>query len=138
MQRITLKEYRKLKESPKKRSKYRNVRTEYDGIVFDSKSEAEYYKALKLRLEAKEIKSFRLQPKYLLQEGFEKNGKKYSPIYYIADFEITHNDGSIEVVDVKGTLTQVFRLKMRMFHKRYPHKLTLVRLQGRKFKEVDS
>lgn len=138
MLRMTLEEYKTYSQRKNKRSKYRNRRTEYDGYTFDSKAEAEYYKLLKLRKRAKEIKSFLLQPEYLLQEAFEKDGKKYREIKYIADFEITHNDGSIEVVDVKGTLTQVFKLKMRMFHKLYPYKLTLVKLENGRFVELDN
>lgn len=134
---MTATDYRKQISKVNKRSKYKNIRIELDGYTFDSKAEAEYYKLLKLRKRAKEIKSFLLQPEYLLQEAFEKDGKKYRAIYYVADFEITHNDGTIEVVDVKGApLTQVFRIKEKLFNAKYPHKLTLVKLDKGRFVKV--
>lgn len=137
MERMSAKEYLKLSQRKKRSSKYNNHKVELDGYVFDSKAEAEYYSQLKLRKRANDIKSFKLQPEYILQSGFVKDGKKYQPIKYIADFEIHHKDGSIEVVDVKGVQTQVFRLKMRMFHKKYSYKLTLVQLKNGEFVEID-
>ena len=124
--RLTGEEYLKLKNSTERRNKYNNRKVELDGHVFDSQMEADYYAQLKLREKAGEILFFRIQPEYLLQPEFEKDGKKHRAIWYIADFEIHHNDGSIEVVDVKGVKTQVFRIKEKMFHKKYPHKLTIV------------
>lgn len=125
MQRMTAEQYRGMNR--RRRNKYRNHRVEIDGHTFDSKAEARYYKQLKLRKRAEDIKDFELQPRFRLQEGFNKDGKRYSPIDYVADFRITHNDDSIEIVDVKGTQTQVFKIKEKMFHKKYPHKLTLVK-----------
>lgn len=125
-QSITGKEYLKLKNPIKKRSKYNNRKVELDGYVFDSQLEADYYIQLKLREKAEDILFFRIQPEYLLQPEFEKDGKKHREIRYVADFEIHHTDGTIEVVDVKGLKTEVFRIKEKMFHKIYPHKLTIV------------
>ena len=90
-----------LDQEPKK-SKYKNEKTIVDGIQFDSIKEAEYYCKLKILKQAGEIKNFGLQPKYELQPGFEKNGVKYQPITYVADFVIVNNDGTTDVVDVKG------------------------------------
>lgn len=121
----------------RRRSKYRNKKVEIDGHTFDSKAEARYYSELKLREKAKDILFFRLQPRYRLLDGFEKDGVRHRPIDYVADFEIHHLDGSIEVVDVKGApLTQVFRIKEKMFCKKYPHKLTLVRWERGSFIEI--
>lgn len=124
MQRMTAKEFR---SRHRRRSKYSNHRVEIDGHTFDSKAEARYYQQLKLRKRAGDILFFELQPRYRLQHPFEKDGVKHRAIDYVADFEIHHKDGSIEVVDVKGTQTQVFKIKEKMFHKKYPHKLTLVK-----------
>lgn len=103
-----------------KKNKYNNQKTIIDGITFDSKMEAKYYNTLKLLQEAGEIRDFGLQPKYELQPAFEKGGKKYRPITYIADFVIVNNDGTTEVVDVKGVETQVFKIKKKMFEYQYP------------------
>lgn len=104
--------------------------------MFDSVAEARYYSQLKLRERAKDILMFSTQPKYIIQKGCEKDGKRVQAIYYIADFEIHHNDGTIETIDVKGMITQVFRIKQKMFDKKYPHKLTLVKWERGRFVEV--
>lgn len=126
METITAKDFLSLGKQSKRNSKYNNQKINLDGYVFDSKLEADYYVELKLLKKAGEINFFRIQPQYLLQHAFEKDGKKYREITYIADFEIHHLDGSIEVVDTKGILTDVFRIKEKLFHKIYPHKLTIV------------
>ena len=107
-------------------TKYKSKKVEIDGHVFDSKIEARYYEQLKWLQENNQILFFRLQPRYLLQEAFTKDGKTYRKIEYIADFGVHHLDGSIEVVDVKGYETEAFRLKRKLFEKKYPHKLSLV------------
>lgn len=110
----------------KKKHKYSAQKVTVDGISFDSKLEADYYRQLLwLKLHG-DIKDFKLQPRYLLQEAFTKNGKKHRKIEYIADFEITHHNGSIETVDVKGMETADFKLKRKLFEKKYPQKLSLV------------
>lgn len=54
--------------------------------VFDSIRESQRYKELKLLERAGEISNLELQPKFLLQDSFKKNGKTYRKIEYIADF----------------------------------------------------
>ena len=103
-----------------RKSKYNNQKTMVDGIEFDSKKEADYYIHLKLLKKAGEIKDIGLQQRFVLQPGFKKNGVKYQPITYIADFVITNNDGTTEVVDVKGVETQVFKIKKKLFEYMYP------------------
>lgn len=103
-----------------RKSKYNNQKTMVDGIEFDSKKEADYYIHLKLLKKAGEIKDIGLQQRFVLQPGFEKNGVKYQPITYIADFVITNNDGTTEVVDIKGVETQVFKIKKKLFEHMYP------------------
>ncbi len=131
--RMSAKQFRRMNKT---KSKYGNRKVEYDGEVFDSQAEARYYQELKLRERAEEILFFRLQPRYRLQDGFEKNGKRHRPIDYIADFEIHHKNGEIEVVDVKGFKTEVFKIKQKMFERKYPHKLTLIQWKRGQFVEV--
>lgn len=132
--RMTAKQYRQ--RGKRSRSKYGNRKVTLDGYTFDSIAESKYYSELKMREKAGEILFFRLQPMYMLQEAFEKDGVKHRKIEYVADFEIHHKDGSIETVDVKGMQTQVFKIKQKLFDKRYPHKLTLVKWKGGRFVEV--
>ena len=99
-------------------SKYRAKKTEVDGIKFDSKKEAKRYIVLKA-LEGKgEIEKLTLQPRFLLQEGFRKNGKAYRKIEYVADF-MYKQDGKLIVEDVKGIKTDVYKLKQKLFEKKY-------------------
>jgi hypothetical protein len=107
-------------------TKYNSKSVEVDGHVFDSIIESRYYEQLKWLEANKQILFFRLQPRYLLLEAFEKNGKKFRKTEYIADFEVHNLDGSIEVIDIKGFCTPVFELKRKLFEKKYPHKLSLI------------
>ena len=104
---MTQSEYRKLVS--KKPSKYRNVRVEVDGIMFDSKAEARRYNELKLMKQAGEIKGFGLQPSFLL-------GKK---IRYRPDFIVCGKNGKVWVEDVKGMETQAFKLKKKLWDECY-------------------
>lgn len=134
-QRMTMEQYRKISKS-KPKSKYGNKKVEIDGHVFHSIAESKYYLQVKWLLENKQILLYRLQPRYRLLDGFEKHGKKHRPIDYVADFEIHKLDGSIEVIDVKGAITDVFRIKQKMFEKKYPHKLSLVKYVNGRFEEI--
>lgn len=101
-------------------SKYGARKTMVDNIRFDSAAEARYYSNLKLRKAAKDIIDFELQPVFVLVEPFRKNGKHYRGIKYKADFRIEHLDGSVEIVDVKGVKTDVYRMKKTLFEKKFP------------------
>ena len=116
-----------------KQNKYGNKKTVVDGIKFDSKLEAEYYQLLKFKKAQGHIQDFKLQPRYTLQETLKRDGKTYRSITYVADFEVLHNDGSIQVIDVKGMMTDVFKIKAKMFTKLYG-KLYLVKNSRAGFK----
>ena len=111
-------------------TKYGAKRTEVAGLMFDSKMEGEYYLHLVEKALNMEIDGFRMQPIYLLQEAFEKDGKKFRKIEYKADFTIVHNNGEIEVIDVKGFETPDFKIKRKLFEYKYPFiKLSLVKYE---------
>lgn len=99
-------------------NKYRNKKTQIDMYVFDSIAESKRYKELILLKRAGKISELQLQPKFLLQESFRKNGKTYRKIEYIGDFMYEEN-GKIIVEDVKGKETEVFKLKRKLFEKKY-------------------
>lgn len=99
--------------------KYRNKKVQVDMYVFDSIAEAKRYKELKLLEREGKISNLKLQPHFLLQESFRKNGKTYRKVEYIADFKYIEN-GRIIVEDVKGMQTDVFKLKHKLFEKKYP------------------
>ena len=100
-------------------SKYKNKKTQIDMYIFDSAKEAKRYKELKLLEMAGEISNLELQPRFLLQESFRKNGKTYRKIEYVADFKYIEKGKTI-VEDVKGVQTDVFKLKHKLFEKKYP------------------
>ena len=100
-------------------NKYKNKKTIVDGIKFDSEMESHYYIYLKQLKEIGEVVDFVLQPTYLLQEGFDLNGKRIRPITYKADFKVIYKDGHEEVIDVKGKLTEEFKIKREMLLYRY-------------------
>lgn len=100
-------------------NKYRNKKVIVDDYIFDSIQESRRYKELKLLLKAGEIKELELQPRFLLQESFKKNGKTYRKIEYVADFKYIEKGKTI-VEDVKGLQTEVFKLKHKLFEKKYP------------------
>lgn len=100
-------------------SKYKNKKTQVDMYVFDSVKEAKRYKELKLLEKTKKIKELELQPRFLLQESFKKNGRTYRKIEYVADFKYIENGKTI-VEDVKGLQTDVFKIKHKLFEKKYP------------------
>lgn len=96
-----------------RRTKYRNVKTEVDGIRFDSKAEAERYKQLRALERHGEIRDLRLQPRFSLRIGENRI------CTYVADFEYWLPDGSHRVEDVKGHPTQLYKLKKRLFEVLY-------------------
>ena len=98
-------------------NKYKNKKTQVDMYVFDSAKEAQRYRELLER--AKEISNLELQPRFLLQESYRKNGKTYRKIEYVADFKYIENGKTI-VEDVKGLQTDVFKIKHKLFEKKYP------------------
>lgn len=134
----------------KSEGKIAHKKTTVDGIKFDSKMESDYYIYLKAEQKAKRIKSFELQPEFILQpkhfvmdgkvhietdstyKEMDKLRKKYNKenpdnkiqivqaIKYISDFLIVYPDGSVKTIDVKGIKTADFKLKEKMFKFKYP------------------
>lgn len=104
----------------KRYSKYNAKKSTVDGHTFDSIREAERYRELKLLEKGKEIRNLVLQPRFLLQdEFFDKNGVKHKKIEYVADFLYIDKAGRNIVEDVKGVLTDVYKIKKKMFLKIY-------------------
>jgi hypothetical protein len=104
-------------------SKYHNIKTEIDGIKFDSRKEANRYAELKIMQQGKLIRDLELQPRFELMPAFSKNGKKFRPIVYVADFsyyDILQNKKIVEDVKSKATKTDVYKLKKKMFERLYP------------------
>lgn len=138
--------------------KINSKQIEIDGHVFDSKTEAEFYETLKNDTSVKHIE---LQPQFILLDGFEANcrncvgtGKVSSvktgrqiqckrcegsgvkhrqPWTYKADFKVTYQDGTQEVIDVKGYANERFPLVKKMWEYRNRQELIVVKKQKGKW-----
>lgn len=97
-------------------SKFRNIKTEVDGIKFDSKKEANRYYELKLYQRTKQISDLQLQVPFVLID----KSKWGRAIKYVADFTYIQ-DGKLVVEDVKSpiSITPVYKLKKRLLAERY-------------------
>lgn len=92
----------------RRRNKFGNVRTEVDGIKFHSKKEAARYLVLKELQEQGAISNLRLQVSHQITVLGVKICR------YISDFEYTDAEGNQVVEDVKGRITDVYRLKKKL------------------------
>lgn len=107
------------------KSKYKNQKTVIKNIRFDSKLEGMVYLKI-LELAKKYPIAFERQPEYELIEGFQVNGSKYRKTVYKGDFNIVIN-GRIFTIDCKGYSTEVFKLKRKLFAKRYGREIVVIR-----------
>jgi hypothetical protein len=108
----------------KKASKYRNVKVEFEGNVFDSKREANRWIMLRGAAMRGEITDLRRQTPFDLttilrgnpERGFQSVGK------YIADFTY-YEKGQYIVEDAKGAKTDIYKWKKRHFEIEYGFKI---------------
>ncbi len=99
-------------------SKYRNRRTAYNGVTYDSKAEANRAEHLDSLKAAGLVREWRRQPTYRL--GCPEN-------VYRADFEVVGPDGSVWAEDVKGVETAKFRRDKKLWASYGPHPLKILR-----------
>ena len=109
----SIEQYKEYQQKGNKKSKYCAVKTSVDGQTFDSKKEADYYCELKLRLQGGDIKGFCLQPTFILTPELK----------YKADFIVFNNDGTSEVIDVKGFKTKEYITKKKVFEDKFNLKI---------------
>lgn len=100
------------------RSKYHAKKTTVDGIAFDSRREADRYLVLKSMEEDGAIEDLRRQVRYELVPAFDVDDRHYRPVFYVADF-VYVEDGKEVVEDVKGMRTDVYKIKSKLFARRY-------------------
>lgn len=120
---IAMKMAEYLKTNPRQdhRSKYGNLKTEYNGTVFHSKKEAEYAKTLdwmkKITTPSDRVLRYDMQVPFQII----MNGIKIAK--YIADFKVFYADGSEEIIDVKGVRTNIYVLKKKLVEAQYGVKI---------------
>jgi hypothetical protein len=93
------------------------VRTESDGIKFDSKKEARYYDQLKLRVKSGEVLFFLRQVPLHLPGG----------VRYVVDFQEFHSDGTVRFVEIKGFETAQWLVKKKLVESFYPITIEVVK-----------
>ena len=113
MEHWSIEDYKNFTDSKKIKSKYRANKASVDGHTFDSQKEADYYCELKLKLQAKEIDGFCLQPTFMLAPSLK----------YKADFIVFNSDNTYEVIDVKGLKTKEYIAKKKVFEDKYNMKI---------------
>lgn len=95
-------------------SKYKNKKTEVDGVIFHSKREAKRYGELKLLEGQGKIKELVLQPPY----PCKVNGHVVTT--YVADFRYYDVcSGRVVVEDSKGFRTPEYKLKKKLVEALY-------------------
>ena len=90
------------------KNKYNNVKTVYNGYIYDSKFEAGVAYELDIRLKAKEIKAWERQYKvemWAYNIHCERAIKKTHKI----DFRIHEHDGTFTLLEAKGVETADYR-----------------------------
>jgi hypothetical protein len=115
---MTAAEYQAMIAKGEKQSKYRNRRTPYNGVMYDSQKEATRAWELDQMLKAGEITGYERQKVYILP----------GEIKYKADFLVKYPDGHEEIEDVKSPATRKDKV--------YVIKKKLMESMGMKIKEV--
>lgn len=100
----------------RRREKYGNVRTEVDGMKFDSMAERKRWNDLQWMLSAGLIVKLQRQVKYVLIPRQERpSGGVERECAYVADFVYTDKrNGALIVEDVKGAATPEYRIKRKL------------------------
>ena len=119
---ITLTQKQAAQLTGKRRAKYNAKRTEYRGVMYDSKAEADFAAELDLRKRAGYICDWARQvPFYLFAHG-QLIGK------IILDFAALEHSGSYEYFEVKGVETALYRWKLKHLKVQHPGlKLTVIK-----------
>lgn len=112
-----------------KQTKYKNKKTVFQGITFDSKKEAQRYAELLILQRAGKIKNLELQKPFVLipvqYETYERRGKDGKRLkdgkrcaeqscVYKADFCYTDENGRFIVEDAKGKRTKEYIIKRKL------------------------
>ena len=103
------------KETKPKKSKYKNIRVQYNGKWFDSKKEMHRYQHLELLERAGKIKNLCCQVVYDLLPITRIGGQTQRKTTYTADFVYWDIEKDCEVIeDAKGMRTDVYKIKRKL------------------------
>jgi len=111
-----------------RKTKYNNKKCNVNGKIYDSRGEADYGMELELRKKAGDIKDYKEQ----VPIDIIFNGVKITR--YKIDFEILHNDDTIEYIEYKGCLDYASNIRWKCFTAFFANdpnvKCTMVRHQS--------
>ena len=103
------------KETKPKKSKYKNIRVQYNGKWFDSKKEMRRFQQLELLQCAGKIKNLCCQVTYDLLPTTRIGGQTQRKTTYTADFVYWDIEKDCEVIeDAKGMRTDVYKIKRKL------------------------
>lgn len=103
------------------KSKYKNVKTEYKGRLFDSMREANHAAMLDGLRFATQPKDKVIRIEYQYPMPLIINGTKIAK--YIADFYVVFEDGHHEIHEVKGFKTREYIIKKKLVEALYREKI---------------
>jgi len=93
-------------------------KTEVNGILFDSKTEADYYSILLEREDRGEIHSLSMQPQFEILPSFQLRKRKVRGMHYTPDFFYMIGD-DVHVVEVKGYSRGEYLMRRKLFLWKY-------------------
>lgn len=106
-------------------NKYKAVKTEVNGIMFDSKAEARRYGQLLMLERAGQIRQLERQVVFVLVPAVILNGRKKPAVRYVADFKYyDFKKLNFVIEDVKGVITPLFRAKQHLM--KHVHNLDIL------------
>lgn len=112
---ITIAEYR----TATKQHKYGAQREEVDGILFDSKKEAQRYRDLKVLERCEQIRNLKIKPRFPIVVN-DTLICEYEADYSYFDMR----KGEPVIEDCKGCKTPVYKLKKKLFEAMYGKRIT--------------
>lgn len=124
-ERIDRRKIAEMNQKLQRANKFKNVWTEVDGIKFQSKAEAKHYSVLKLRERAGEITDLKLQPRYPLIVNDVMVGHAIPDFSYMDPSKA--ETGMLQLIDVKGVATPLFKFKAKLFHAIYGIQIQVVK-----------
>ena len=104
-----------------KQHKYNAKSVIIDGLKFSSQLEARFYRYF----QDNNIPILETQPRFLLQEAFKHDGQTIRKIEYVCDFLIEYA-GYRFYIEAKGMETEAYKLKRKLWLKRYGHEKYLI------------
>jgi hypothetical protein len=92
-----------------KKNKYSNKKVENDGHKFDSRIESNFYNMLRLN-----SIEFTMKEVFVLQDKFRYLDEAIREIKIIPDFLIKKGTETVAIVDTKGMITDLSKMKYKM------------------------